>query len=378
MSSGTERAIDWKKYAAVTVSVSAALFAFWILLKYGVRILMPFLLAWVLSLLVTPPAEALAKKTGIPKKLSALILLVLSLALLVFVIFFALNRLFREIEGLISFLAEDPERLGHAIQQIVEYFSNFGGNSPFLSILEGVEGLEAIVGDMGTLVTDFVKDTVTGITSKLPTLVGRIISGTPEALLFLLVFLVSSVYFCMDGDRIYGGIQAILPNALKKRTVGLRRRMTSLLYRYLRVYLLLFLITFTELIIGLMILGREYAFLLALVISALDVLPLLGVGTVLFPWAGVLFLMKDFHGAIGLLILWGVITVVRQIVEPRLIGESFGMHPLVALVALYAGLKLFGFIGLLIGPALAVFLKLAVTEIRGEKATTGDAPKNSL
>ena len=134
---------------------------------------------------------------------------------------------------------------------------------------------------------------------------------------------------------------------------------------YLRVYFLLFLMTFTELLIGFMILGRSYAFLLALFISAMDILPVLGVGTVLLPWAAFLFLAKDFHGAIGLLILWGVITVVRQVLEPRLIGESFGMHPLVALIALYAGLRLFGFAGLILGPAVAVFLRLLLQEYRG-------------
>lgn len=369
MNPEVSRTIDWKKYAAITVSVSAALFALWILMKYGVHVLLPFLLSWVLSLLIAPLAEALSRVTRIPKKLCAVLLLLLSLALLVGVIIFSLNRLFREIEGLFRFWTSDPEHLGKIIQQMVEYISEIGDKIPFLSALDGVEGLETIVGDMGTLVSDFVKNTVSEVTSRIPTLVGRAIAGTPSALLFLLVFLISSFYFCVDGDRIASGVHAFLPRAIARRTVGLRRRLSSLLYRYLRVYFLLFLLTFTELLIGFMLLGRNYAFLLALLISALDILPVFGVGSVLLPWAGVLFLVRDFQGAIGLLILWGIITVVRQIVEPRLIGESLGMHPLVALVSLYAGLKLFGFIGILVGPAVAVFLKLAASEVRGVRGS---------
>ncbi len=367
MNSDSFRPVDWKKYAAVTVSVSAALLALWLLMKYGVRVLLPFLLAWVLSLLIAPLADAVSRATHLPRRLSAVLLLLLALALLVGVIVFSLNRLFREIEGLFRFWTEDPERLGNTIQQIVDYFSELGEKIPFLSALDGVEGLETIVGDVGTLVSDFVKETVSEVTSRIPTLAFKVIAGTPGALLFLLVFLISSFYFSVDGDRIAGGIKAILPKRISAHTVGLRRRLSALLYRYFRVYFLLFLLTFTELLIGFTILGREYAFLLALVISALDILPLLGVGSILLPWAGVLFLVRDYHSAIGLLILWGVITVVRQIVEPRLIGESFGMHPLVALVSLYAGLKLFGFVGILVGPALAVFLKLLVSELHGEK-----------
>lgn len=369
MNSETSRPIDWKKYAAVTISVSAALLALWILMRYGVRVLLPFLFAWVLSLLIAPLAEGLSSTTRMPKKLASVLLLLLALALLVGVIVFSLNRLFREIEGLFQFWVSDPERLGQIIQQTVDYFSEIGNKIPFLSALDGVEGLETIVGDVGTLVSDFVKDAVTRVTSKIPTLVGRAIAGTPEALLFLLVFLISSFYFCVDGERIAGGIHRLLPKAIANRTAGLQRRLSALLYRYLRVYFLLFLLTFTELLLGLTLLGRRYAFLLALLVSALDILPVLGVGSVLLPWAGVLFLVRDFRGAIGLLILWGVITIVRQIVEPRLIGESFGLHPLVALVSLYAGLKLFGFVGILVGPAVAVFLRLSASELSPERRT---------
>ena len=369
----TQGRIDWKKYASVTIFVSAGLFAVWIFMKYGVHVFLPFLLAWVLSLFIMPLAERLSDKTKFPKKLCSVLLLLVSLALLGGTIFLSVNRLVREIEGFLRFIGEDSEVIEGRIQQTVEFISDFVRNIPILSALDGGDGNLSI--DLGELVTEFFREGVSNLTVRIPRLIGKVVAGVPEALLFLLVFLISSFYFSVDGDRIAQGVRSFLPKGISERTVGLRRKASTLLYRYLRVYFVLFLLTFTELLVGLTFLGRSYAFILALVISALDILPLLGVGSVLLPWAGFLFLMRDFNGAIGLLILWGIITVVRQIVEPRLIGESFGMHPLLALISFYAGLKLFGFVGILIGPAATIFVKLTVSELKGKggRETDGES-----
>lgn len=356
--------IDWKKYAAVTILASAGILALWIFMKYGVHVLFPFLLAWVLSLFIIPIAERMSAATKLPRKLCSVLLLLISLALLVGVIFLSVNRLMREIEDLLRFLAEDSEIIEEKIQQTVGFISDFVRNIPIFSALEGAEGGEMLSIDLGELVTEFFRESVSNLTARIPKLIAKVVAGVPQALLFLLVFMISSFYFSVDGDRIAEGIRSFLPRGISERTVGFRRKASALLYRYLRVYFVLFLLTFTELLVGLTLLGRSYAFILALVISGLDILPLLGVGSVLLPWSGFLFLVRDFSGAIGLLILWGVITVVRQIVEPKLIGESFGMHPLLALISLYAGLKLFGFVGILVGPAVTVFAKLAVSELK--------------
>ena len=361
--------VDWKKYAAVTVFVFLCLFALWLLLRHGISVLMPFLLAWVLSLFLSPIAEWVTRKTRLPRKLSAAVILLLSLTLLVLLAVFALGRLFRELSGIFDLVLQDEAEIGEIIQQMVDIFSDIGKNIPFLSALLESDALSALGVDLYEIVNGALLDAIGAISAAIPGAVMQVVAETPSVLLFLLVFLISSFYFMLDGEQIYSGIRGLLPPAIAARTVGLRGRLTALLYRYLRVYLLLFLVTFIELLVGLLLLGRRYAFLVALVIAALDVLPVLGVGTVLLPWAAVLFALRDFYGAIGLLVLWGVVTVVRQILEPRLFGESFGIHPLLLLIALYAGLRLFGFAGLLVGPALAVFLKLLYTEVKGGRGS---------
>ena len=282
----TEERVDWKKYAAVTVSVSAGLLALWLFLRYGVRVLLPFLLAWVLSLLILPLSERVAARTRLPKRLCAALLLLLLFALLVGTVCVSVRRLLREIEGLLALFLEDPDGIEGKIQQLVEFFSETAEKIPILSSLTGEEGGSLLGIDLGAFVVDLVRESASELTAALPRLVGRVIAGVPQALLFLLVLLISSFYFTLDGDGIARGVRRLLPLPLASRTEGLGKRVSALLYRYLRVYLVLFLLTLTELLVGLTLLGRDYAFLLALVISALDVLPLLGVGSVLLPWAG--------------------------------------------------------------------------------------------
>ena len=129
-------------------------------------------------------------------------------------------------------------------------------------------------------------------------------------------------------------------------------------------------LTFCELFVGFSVLSVEYSFLLALVISTVDILPALGVGTVLIPWSVIELLTRDFKTGFGLLILWAVITVVRQIIEPKIVGGSLGLHPLVTLIGMYVGFRLFGIIGLLASPALAVAAKVILKEWFPRSQTT--------
>lgn len=138
--------------------------------------------------------------------------------------------------------------------------------------------------------------------------------------------------------------------------------------RYLRAYLILLAITFLCLFVGFSILGVDYAFLLALLTAVVDMLPVLGVGTVLIPWAAVMLLQERFYLGFGLLILYGVMLILRQIMEPRLVGKSLGLHPVLTLFAGYAGWRLFGVIGMILGPPVAMLLRIALgAKVREEK-----------
>ena len=125
---------------------------------------------------------------------------------------------------------------------------------------------------------------------------------------------------------------------------------------YVRAMAILLCLTFVELAIGFAILGLDYALVLAFFISLIDALPILGTGTVLIPWALVSLITGDFFIAIGLAVIYGVVAIVRNLIEPKIIGQQIGLHPLITLASVYVGLKIFGFFGIFM-PVFLVFAK---------------------
>ena len=117
------------------------------------------------------------------------------------------------------------------------------------------------------------------------------------------------------------------------------------------------LLTFFELTIGLHILGIENALVIAFLIAIFDVLPVLGTGGIMLPWILISFLNNQVKTGVGLLILYLVITVIRNIIEPKIVGKQIGLHPLLMLMCMYLGARLFGFLGIFILPILILIVQ---------------------
>ena len=192
----------------------------------------------------------------------------------------------------------------------------------------------------------------------------------PSLLIFLLVTLISCFYFSVEYDTVCRALTRLAPARFTDHLPEWKVRAGKAVRRYMRAYFLLFLITFFELLVGFVILGNDYAFLLAFITALLDALPILGVGTVLVPYAVFSLATGSSFLGVGLLILYGVITLVRQILEPHLVGKSLGLHPILMLVAFYVGWKLFGIVGVFLGPTVALTAKYFL--LREDTAQTED------
>ena len=147
----------------------------------------------------------------------------------------------------------------------------------------------------------------------------------------------------------------------------MKKRICGTAAKYLRAYVLLLFLTFCQLFVGFLILDVKYPLLIALLVALVDILPILGVGSVLIPWGIIeLVITKNIYTGLGLFIIYIVVTVIRQITEPKVVAGSLGLHPLLTLVSMYAGLRLFGIFGMIIGPAAVLtirsIIKKPVTE----------------
>lgn len=342
------REIPFERWSSLLLTVALGGLFLYLSLAYLLPVALPFLLSWGLALLLRPLNCAVSKRLRLPQRLVAFFTVLLALSLGFLLLYGVLSRLAEEIRSAIAYLNSSPGRL-----------------SDFLSwLLPGEGGLLAGLDSFSEDLTSHMAD---ALMAALPPLLGSAVLSLPEVLLFILVSVVAAFYFSLELGRVHKTLLSILPSSLR----GPIRRMRADAFRmglsYLRSYCILTSVIFLIMLLGLCLLGVEYALLLSVVLAAVDILPVVGVGTVLVPWGVVSLALGDSGLGIGLLVLFAVSEVARQVLEPRLVGAALGIHPLLSLFSLYAGARFFGLFGLLLGPLMAVVLKIVFTPSSTEK-----------
>ena len=195
------------------------------------------------------------------------------------------------------------------------------------------------------------------ITSYIASFAGELAAGVPTFLLSLVVTVVASAYFAADYDDIRRLFIGNLSKTGMSRIIELKEVLFGNLLKILRSYIIILIITFVELFLGLTVLGSKYALILSIIISVVDILPVLGCGTVLIPWGFVSALNGDIKNAVGLAVLYLIITAVRNFIEPKIVGERVGVHPIIMLFSVVVGLWLFGGVGVVLAPMTVIVLK---------------------
>jgi sporulation integral membrane protein YtvI len=185
----------------------------------------------------------------------------------------------------------------------------------------------------------------------------------PQAIVFVIVTVLSTYFLSSDRDRIFGFLASQFPESWAAKARSIKKDMFSALFGYIRAQLILMSITFLELYAGFALIGIKHPLILALLISVIDALPILGTGGILAPWAAYSFLTGNMKMGFSILALYGVVWIVRQLMEPKVLGQQIGVHPLLTLMAMYTGLQLLGIPGLIVGPITMLLLKNILTGI---------------
>lgn len=329
--------------------------------------LLPFFLAWVVSLLIRRLALNFSRKTRLPFKACAIICLVLTITILFFLLKIGFSLLFDEILALYGRLIQDPQLILDFLDSVSNKLRSAGGifsvfeklseNQAFLSIAEGLE----------MFFSDAISRAISSLGEKISGAAMDVASKIPGFLLFFIVFFTSCFYFCCDDGKISGFFVSLLPREAQDSLPRLKKGVKDVVWGYVKATLLLCGITFFVLLVGLLCIGCRYAVLLSILIALIDMLPILGAGVILLPWSLICFLGSDIKTGIALLVIFVIVTVIRQVAEPRLLGKSIGLHPLASLAAVYIGAELFGFIGIVAGPLVAVGIKAILPIFMGEK-----------
>ncbi len=337
----------WRAYAYKTVSVAGLIALVYIGVKFLLPLALPFLLAWGVAFAMRPVAMWAHRKLHLPVKLCRVATALLLLIALLGVLGCLLTLLGAQLWRFVSGLSE-----GDALASIAEFLLD-----PLGGVLSRVEGLEALSARLAEAAANILHECIAAVASLIPAVVGAV----PQIFLFCVVTVIATVYISFDLDCVNQAVLSLLPQAVRARVVRFKTRFFSGVWPYVRSYLVLMLLTFAIMTIGLVILGSEYALLLAVIIALLDPLPVIGVGTILIPWSLFQLFFGDTAFGIGLLVLYIVHEIFRQIAEPRILGRSMGLHPLLTLVLLYVGYSLLGVLGLLLLPVLTVSLHVVLS-----------------
>ena len=204
---------------------------------------------------------------------------------------------------------------------------------------------------------------------NVPKWIGDMVSLIPRFFVSLIIFLVSCYYFSCDWVRFSRLVSQKIPEDKRKMLSQGKKQFFRSLRQYGKAYSLLFLLSFAQLFLGLVLLRVKGALGISLLIALVDLLPVLGCGTVLVPWSVFAFLLGNAGLGAGLLVLHVVILTVRQFAEPKIVGSSIGLHPLLSLLLVMIGLRFFGFCGMIFLPlAVASFFQIRSSAKRSDGA----------
>lgn len=344
---------DYRKAANITIIAAGLLLLFWLFIRYALVAVMPFLLGAAVAAVVSPLSKAISKYTKASSRVISAALVLVIFSGISFLLYLAGERLIKETGNLVQRLSSDPLLLTNIIDGI-----NVKINSLLPSHDSSSSEMLMRVGiDVNNLISNAISSIINSISAAIPSIAVKMVAGVPSFLFFTVVFLISTFYFATDKGTIGKEICAYLPDSWQRKLPVVKERLKKTVTGYLKAYFFIMLLTFAEIFIGLSILKVEYSLLLALLIAVVDILPIIGTGTILIPWAIFALITGNAGLGSGLLILYGVVLIVRQLVEPKIVGSSIGLHPLATLAAVYLGIKFVGFLGIFIGPIFALCIK---------------------
>lgn len=333
----TEKLLRFALYGFCGAICAAGL---WLLLKYAFPILLPFVLAYAISCVVRAAAQWLYKKTNTSHAFWAVALIVLTAALITALIWIGASILIREASEAVTSFSEMLNQPDNPVSRLADKIESFGKRFNLGN------------GDFSDTFPEMVKGAVGQISTWIAGGAGNILGHLPSFVFTLFVGIIALFYFCLDSKGIGKMLSGILPGEVREKISKTMSVIMRGLGRFVKAYSIIMLITFAELLCGFLVMRVQYAFLAALLIAIVDVLPVLGVGTVLVPWSLLSFVEGNGVRGIQLLVLLGVMYIVRQAVEPRILGKNAGVHPLFALIFVYAGFCLAGVGGMIIAPIL--------------------------
>lgn len=319
-------------------------YAIWIalifaLLKYGLPLFMPFVIAFVIAFVLKPLINFITEKTPLSRKAVSILVLIVVYAVLVTLIVLLGGKI---VVFLSDWFGKLPAFYKNSIVPTFESASGF-----FDGFVERLDpDLLKFLNVASESLAQSISNIVSSISSSAVGMVTGVATKVPWFVVAFILTIIASFFLVADYYTVTSFITKQLPERAVHMLFTIKDYTVNVLFKFGRAYLILMSITFAEVFIGLLILGFKHAFPIAIITAIVDILPVFGTGTVLIPWAVFQLIAGEWFQGIGLLVLYLIITLVRQVIEPRIIGRQIGLYPLLTLICMFVGARLFGFWGM--------------------------------
>ena len=355
-----------------TVFVVIIVGLFYLAIKYALGIVWPFVVAFFLAMLLQRPVNFLSTKTPLKRGISSVIMVLFVLVIVGSIVGLIIGRIVMELKGFFDYLLIKMEDAPAFVDQIQAWLSDtfsFLPKSLHESIMTATENfLNRLMGIEAKASADAIQAESSGIDFSLLSSPLGAVWGTakqiPMIAVGVLVCVVSCCFMTTDYRTLRDMILSQLSQKRQSAVIRTKQVTFSTLGKMGKAYSIILFVTFMEMLLGLSFLklihvyDSGYIFAIAFITAVVDIIPVLGTGTILIPWALWSLFTGDVGLGIGLLVVYAIISVIRQVIEPKLVASQLGLPPFVTIMAMYIGSQLFGFIGLFLLPITVMLLKV--------------------
>lgn len=326
------------RYFLITAVLALSL----VLLLFCVRAFAPFVFAFVIAAAAQRLVRFLEKRIKISRSVSSAALVTLIVAVTTALIIAAAIKLFGQLGGLFASLPAALDSLNMRITELSEQYNGFKSRLPKEIIGITDSAIVSLRNYLGNLSKPFATGAINAAKN--------VAAALPSIGIFLIMFILGTFFFTKDYNLIINFLREILPKRVLEILVKIKAQLSHAFSSYLKAQLILMLITMLLTTVCLWITGFEYPMVWGLLCGAVDILPLLGTASVLIPWALISLIYGDMYSFTALLIIQSLVFIVRQLCEPKVVSKQIGIHPILTLVSVYAGLKYFGIPGAVAAP----------------------------
>lgn len=334
------------------------------LLPKAIKYFMPFVVGWIISCIANPLVQFLERKIKIKRKAGTVVVIVLVIAGIIGLGYLAGYFIVKQLSGFIIELPEMWNNFAKDLEHVGNLINRF-----YIKLPKSTVDILNTVGDALTAAVGTVSGKVSNISFEG---MGSVVENVANGIIAVIMAMLSAYFFIADRDYLHQMYQKYLPESVKSKMDLFNRSIVQAVGGYFKAQFFIEIWIYFLIWIGLWILGVNYAFIIAFGIAVLDFFPVFGSGAVFLPWAILKLISGDYFMVIGMLVLWGLCQLVRQLIQPKIMGDSIGLAPIPTLILLYIGYKVAGVLGMILAVPIGIIL------INMNDAGLFDTPKLSL